>query len=64
MANPTLWGSWQRWTKAGGNFKRGNAHKNVEVDVHADSEWANSAREEVDKWRHHDDQRHGGETVG
>ena len=29
-----------------------------------DSEWANSAREEVDKWRRHDDQWHGGETVG
>ena len=34
------------------------------VDVYVDSEWANSAREEVDKWRHHDDQWHGGETVG
>ena len=64
MANPTQWGSWQRWTKAGGNFKRGSANNSVKVDVYVDSEWANSAREEVDTWRHHDDQWHGGETVG
>ena len=61
MANPTLW---EKLAEMDEDLKRGNANNSVELDVYVDSEWTNSAREEVDKWRHDADQWHGGETVG
>ena len=72
MANPTQ-GSWKRLKKAGRVLKgvekvtwvmrSWRQDDEVNVDVLLDSDWAKVAREEIDKRRRDDDQRHSGETL-
>ena len=73
MASPTK-GSWKRVKKAGRYLTgvekvtwvmRSWRHDDkVNVDVLVDSDWSQRApRGKIDKRRHDDDQRHGGETL-